>query len=122
MADSNVWSMDRVAADALAASLGVGFTEQQVDAIAGHFARHRSRSCEWATERAHINILEALESASRELLHDSSDEWTEGFHRAEQVVMALSSDELLCVTPRAERTRGQYLRAMVRKAKTARTP
>ncbi len=117
MSDSDVWSVDSVAANSLNARLGGGFSDEQVEAIARHFARHRRMACEWATERAYGTILQMLEKASLELLFDKSEEWGNGFQRAEQLVMELTPEDLLGIVPGSERTKGQFLRAMVRQAR-----
>lgn len=117
MAESQIWSMDRIAAAALLQGIGLEATDDRMEQVAAHFARHRHAACEWAAERVHGTILAKLESDSLDLLHRYGDEWAEGFHRAEQEVMTMLPQELLGIEPRTERTRGQFLRTMVRSAR-----
>ncbi len=117
MAESQIWSVDRIAAADLLKSIGVEDNAERTEQVARHFARHRRTTCQWAAERVHGNILEGLERASLDLLLDHDDRWADGFHRAEQMVMTMIPEELLGIQQRPERTRGQYLRTMVRSAR-----
>jgi len=117
MAESQIWSVDRIAAANLMNDLGVDATADRIEQVARHFARQRRAACQWAAERVHGTILEGLERESLGLLLDHDDQWADGFHRAEQMVMTMIPEELLGAEPRPERTKGQFLRTMVRNAR-----
>lgn len=120
MTESHIWSVDRIAAANLLKNLAIEATEEQMERVAGHFARHRRAANEWTAERVHNAVLEGLERDSVELLHRSSDAWADGFHRAEQLVIAMDPQELLGIGQPPERSRGQFLRAMARGARRQR--
>lgn len=117
MIERGVWSVDRVAASNLLAHMGLPSTGEAVDQVASHLAQHRYSAYSWAAERVRESIIQRLASASMNLFHRKSDIWTEGFCNAEQMVMGISPEEALGLEPVRGRTKGQVLRAMVRKAR-----
>mgnify|MGYP001555386164 FL=1 len=119
MTESNIWSVDRIAAGNLLLSLGVKLDPADELLIAEHFARHRRDAQEWAAERARDRIVSTLETASLELCPRSSDDWSLGFQRAEQMVMTMTPNELIGTEVGKARSKGQVLRALVRHAKAA---
>lgn len=119
MTESKVWSVDRIAAGNLLLSLGLKLDPDDESLIAEHFARHRRDAQEWGAERARDQIMRKLETASLELCHRSSDDWSQGFQRAEQMVMTMTPNELTGAEVGKARSKGQVLRALVRHAKAA---
>ena len=117
MSESDIWSVDRIAANNLGVSLGMIFNKEQTERIADHFALHRLRAAQWAAERTHSNNVQVLESESMRLSQQHDEQWTQGYMRAEQVVMTMPAGELLGIDRREPKSKGQILRAMVRQAK-----
>ncbi|MDQ4419958.1 hypothetical protein OOT33_05830 [Sphingobium sp. DEHP117] len=117
MSDSDIWSVDRIAANNLAMDLGPPVTAEHIEKIAGHFATHRRGSAKWVADRVHANIVKALEEEIKSLSRHHDEKWSEGYMRAEQVVMTLAGHRLLDIEPHKPKSRGQILRAMVRRAK-----
>lgn len=117
MSESDIWSVDRIAANNLGLSLGLTFNKDQIERIADHFALHRLRAAQWAAERTHSNIVHRLEDESMHLAQQHDEEWTQGYMRAEQIVMTMSAGELLDIEHHEPKSKGQILRAMVRQAK-----
>ena len=117
MGDSNFWSMDRLAATNLLASLKVDSSAETLDLVTEHFARHRQSSIGWAAERAHSHITHKLEAASTLYFAERSEEWADGFRYAEQQIATTMPEELLELGPDRTRTKGQVLRALVRQAR-----
>lgn len=117
MSESDIWSVDRIAANNLGVSLGVTFNKDQIERIADHFALHRLRAAQWAAERTHANIVQVLETESLRLAQQHDEEWSQGFMRAEQAVMTIATGDLLGVERHEPKSKGQILRAMVRQAK-----
>ena len=117
MIDSSIWSVDRIAANKLAASLGSDYREDQIELIAEQFAQHRRSAYTWIAERIRDNLLERLSSASRGLFNRKSDEWTSGYREAEHIAMTMDTNELMGLEYRPARSKGQILRAMVRGAR-----
>lgn len=119
MTESHIWSVDRIAAGNLLISLGVKLDPADELLIAEHFARHRQDAHEWAAERARDRIVSKLEAASLELCPRSSDDWSQGFQRAEQMVLTMTPNELIGTDVGKARSKGQVLRALVRHARAA---
>jgi len=119
MTESDLWSVDRIAAGNLLLSLGLKLDPGDESLIAEHFARHRRDAQEWAAERTRDRIMRKLETASLELCPRSSDDWSQGFQRAEQMVMTMTPNELTGAEVGKPRSKGQVLRALVRHAKNA---
>lgn len=117
MNDSSVWSVDRIAAANLKMALGLALNEDQMERIAAHFSRHRTSAYQWAAERAQSHIVKALEAESMGAGPRYRDGWTDGYMRAEQVVMRMTRQDLIGIDTRESRTTGQVLRAMVRQAR-----
>tara|TARA_R110000782_G_scaffold78293_2_gene155811 strand:- start:59 stop:421 length:363 start_codon:yes stop_codon:yes gene_type:complete len=119
MDDSAIWSVDQLAANNLAVSLGLQLTSDQIRRVAGHFSDHRRSACEWAIQRAHEKILEKMEADSMEMARRYDAPWMDGFRRAEELVMTISPDELADINPKPMVSKGQVLRQMVRQARKA---
>jgi len=117
MSESDIWSVDRIAANNLAVDLDMIFEPEQIERIADHFSRHRLSAAQWAAERMHARIVTMLESESMRLAQEHDEDWTQGYMRAEQVVMTMPAGELLGIDHREPKSKGQILRAMVRQAK-----
>lgn len=117
MGDSTSWSMDRLAAHNLLASLKLEQTEENLELAARHFARHRESAIEWAAERTHASMLRSLESGSTMFFDRHSAEWTDGYRFAEQQVSTMMPKDLLDLGPERARSKGQVLRALVRQAR-----
>lgn len=117
MSELDIWSVDRIAANNLVVNLGMAFEPEQIERIADHFALHRLRAAQWAAERTHSNIVQMLEQEAMPLAQHHDEEWTQGYMRAEQVVMTIATGELLGVERHEPKSKGQILRAMVRQAK-----
>lgn len=123
MSSVDIWSVDRVAAGNLAADLGLDPEGKEAGRIASHFARHRFSAYEWAAERAQANIIGALERGSLDLAWRTEDDdaWRRGYMQAEQVVLTMTLPQLVDVENRKPRSKGQILRAMVRRARASMT-
>tara|TARA_B110001454_G_scaffold217210_1_gene242020 strand:- start:450 stop:809 length:360 start_codon:yes stop_codon:yes gene_type:complete len=117
MNESDIWSVDRIAANNLAIDLGPPVTAEQLEKIAGHFAMHRRGSAKWVADRVHANIVKVMEAEAIPLAQHHDEKWSEGYMRAEQIVMTLATEQLLDIEPHKPKSRGQILRAMVRQAK-----
>lgn len=119
MTESELWSVDRIAAGNLLLSLGLKLDPSDELLIAGHFARHRRDAQEWTAERVRERIGGRLETASFELCSHNSEDWAQGFLRAEQAVMTMTPVDLIGTEVGKAPSRGQVLRALVRRAKAA---
>ncbi len=119
MTESDIWSVDSIAAGNLLLSLGLKLNAEQELVIAEHFARHRRDAHEWAAERARDRVIERLEAASLEFCSRNDGDWAQGFLRAEQVVMTMTPNELVGGDVGKAPSRGQVLRALVRRARAA---
>ena len=120
MADSdNIWSVDRVAANALLAALKLEATAEMMATATEHFAKHRQCAHEWGAERAQSAAIRKLEAASLNYFDHKSPDWTDGFRAAEAQIMAIARDELLGTHVGKARSTGQILRALVGRAKQA---
>ena len=117
MSESDIWSVDRIGANNLALDLGLPVTADQMEKIAAHFAHHRQGSAKWVAERVHANIVKALEEQAMPLAHQHDEDWTQGYMRAEQIVMTLAARQILDIETHQPKSKGQILRAMVRQAK-----
>lgn len=115
MTDSSIWSVDRLAASNLLASLGLG--PEQLELVAEHFARNRVASYEWIVDRVRTNIVHRLEDVAQDQRGHRRDNWSEGFQFAEQTVMSMSPTDLLGIISPRSRSKGQVLRTMVRQAR-----
>lgn len=117
MSESDIWSVDRIAASNLVVNLGMAFKPEQIERIANHFALHRQNSAKWVAERVHSNIVKALEEEAIRLSQRHGDEWSQGYMRAEQVMMTLPINAMMDIERHEPKSKGQILRAMVRQAK-----
>lgn len=119
MTESHIWSVDRIAAGNLLLSLGLKLDPADEQLLAEHFARHRRDAQEWTAERVRERVVGRLEAASFELCSRNSEEWAQGFLRAEQAVMTMTPVDLIGAEVGKAPSRGQVLRALVRRAKAA---
>lgn len=117
MGESTVWSVDRIAAEALLRDVGLDVSEQAIDQIAAHFARHRHAAHSWAAERVCSAMFQNMESYSVTTFGHHGPEWSDGFRAAEQYVLSLRPRDLLDTETPPPRTKGQILRGMVRQAR-----
>lgn len=117
MSESTSWSMDRLAAHNLLASLKVEATDDILEMAARHFARHRENAIEWAAERTHSSVVRKLEAGSAVYFDRRNGDWSDGYRFAEQQVSTMMPKELLDLGPDRTRTKGQVLRALVRQAR-----
>lgn len=117
MGESIVRDVDRLAASNLLTELKLDAGDTKLETAAKHFARHRLNSNSAAAERAHSSIVERLEAASTEHFGHTSDEWQDGFIFAEQQILTMTPEELLDLARDKERSKGQLLRDMIRKAR-----
>jgi hypothetical protein len=102
MVDSRNWSVDRLAAQNLLASLRIDSTGTLLEVAAGHLARHREASQLWAVERAHSGIIRKLETASSTSFDRRSEQWTEGYRSAEALVVTMLPKDLLETVPQRQ--------------------
>ncbi|MET0137463.1 MAG: hypothetical protein ABW039_02910 [Sphingobium sp.] len=118
MSDMRAWSMDRLAAVNLLADLGQEPTPDNLAKATRHFADHRHHAIGWAAERVHGAIIDRLEAsaASSDFRHDSAERG-DGFRLAQQQVMTVRPRDLLQLAPDQQRSRGQILRGLVRRAR-----
>lgn len=117
MIESQVWSVDRVAAADLLGSLGVDATPEALEAAAIRLARHRICAQDWAVKRAQSRVVAALESASARHFDRRSNDWIDGFRRAEEIVIVMAAGELVPSLAPQARSKGQVLRSLVRQAR-----
>jgi len=117
MNDSNMWTVDQLAATNLLAELKLEPTEAVLNAATRHLASHRRDAIGWAAERAHGAMIRKLEAAAMDHVSRQSDEWAAGYHFAEQQILTTMPEELLELGPDKARSKGQVLRAMVRHAR-----
>lgn len=118
MGDSAAWSIDRLAANNLLASLRLEAAAETVDAVAEHFAKHRRDSIEWAANRVHSSIVRRLESAVPDQFARHGEGWADGYRFAEQQIATCIPEQLLELPSDTVRTKGQVLRAMMRQARS----
>lgn len=117
MGDSRSWSIDRLAANNLLASLKLEATSETLDVVAEHFSKHRRNSIEWAAKRVHSSVIRTLESALPPHFDRQGENWAEGARFAEHQVATMIPEDLLELPSDTARTKGQVLRAMVRQAR-----
>lgn len=117
MDDASLWTVDRLAAGQLLVELKLEATDALLERVARHFARHRQDLMRWAAERVQANMVQALEDASRQSFARASDDWAQGFSSAEQRLLVMTPEELLGMMAERGRTKGQYLRSMIRQAR-----
>lgn len=114
---SNIWSVDRLAANNLLAALKVDESPETLEKVAGHFARHRQSAQEWAAEKAQSIAINKLETVSRNSFGRRSEEWADGFRAAEAQIFAIRREDLLEIPAARSRSTGQILRSLVSEAK-----
>jgi hypothetical protein len=117
MNESNIWSIDRIAANNLAIHLGLELGADQMERMAGHFADHRIGAGKWAVEKAQARIVERLEAATMEHGRHHGEAWMDGFMKAEQIVLTLSPREIAELDPGPPLSKGRLLRQMMRRAR-----
>ena len=117
MNESNIWSIDRIAANNVALDLGLKLDAQQLERIAGHFAGHRLSACQLTIEKTQSRIVERLEAATLDYGKYHEPQWMDGFMKAEEVVLTLSPREIGDVDPGPPVSKGKLLRQMVRRAR-----
>ncbi len=117
MSESPIWSVDRLAANALLLALGMEPDNDLLEMVAGHFALHRFNSYEWIAQKVHSSVVGRLEEAVMEDGRSHRGTWMDGYQRAEKEVLTMTLDEMVGIENREGRTTGQVLRAMVRQAK-----
>lgn len=117
MDDSKSWSIDRLAANNLLASLKLEATAETLDVVAEHFSKHRRNSIEWAAKRVHSSVIRNLELTLPAHFSRQSEDWADGVRFAEHQVATMIPQALLELPSEKTRTTGQVLRAMVRQAR-----
>lgn len=119
MTDSEVWSVDRLAARNLFARLKMEATPDALALAERQFAEHRATTMEWTAERARAIILASLEEASQSHFPHQVEQWCAGYRRAEQQVSAVQVHQMMQLSRGKPPTKGQILRQMVRRARKA---
>lgn len=122
MNESNVWSIDRIAANNVAIHLGLELGADQIERMAQHFADHRVSAGDWAVGKAQARIVEKLEAATMDHGRHHGEAWMDGFMKAEQVVLTLSPREISEPDPGPPLSKGRLLRQMVRRAREENRP
>jgi len=122
MNDSDIWTVDRLAAQNLLADLKMADLKLEtttgiLEQLADHFARHRQSAHGWAAGQAHSTAIRMLETASMEYSARKSEEWRSGYRCAEEQLFTTTPEELLDLGPERTRSKGQILRTLVRRAK-----
>ena len=117
MDDSNAWNVDRLAANNLLAELKLEATDERIDSVVSHFARHRQAAYAWAAERVHAGMIARLETASMENFASQSEEWGNGFRFAEHEINMLTPTELLESQNEQVPSAGQLMRSLIRQAR-----
>jgi hypothetical protein len=117
MDESNVWSMDRLAAANLLADLRLEPNDANLERVERHFAQHRLTAMEWAAKRAQSSIIARVEAASARYFPHHGEEWAAGFCCAEQQIATVGSVEMLQIDTGKAASKGQILRRMVRQAR-----
>ena len=111
------WSVDRLAASNLLAQMKLDASDELIDLVTRHFAEHRRNLVSWAAERTQTAIVEAIEAASTSQFAYRDEAWVRGYHHAEEIVFTLQPEALLELDPGPPRSKGQFLRAMVRRTR-----
>lgn len=117
MTESDVWSVDRLAASNLLVRLQVKATPDALALAEWQFAEHRRTTMEWAAEQARASIISSLEESSQRYFPDQDERWCEGYRRAEQQVTAMAVHEMLQLHQHKPASKGQILRRLVRRAR-----
>jgi len=111
------WSVDQLAASNLLAQLKLDASDELTDLITRHFAAHRRSLVSWAAERTQSTIIEAMEAAAPTLFAHRDEAWIRGFNQAEEIIATLQPKALLDLDPGVPRSKGQYLRSMIRQSR-----
>lgn len=117
MTESQIWSVDRLAASDLIARLRLEATSDTIALVERQFAEHRCTSLEWAAERARASMVATLEEGSQRYFPDHDERWCDGYRRAEQQVAAMTVQEMLRLNQSKPASKGQILRRLVRRAR-----
>ena len=117
MDESEIWSVDRLAASNLLARLQLEATPDTLAQAERQLAEHRRTAMEWAAERAHASMVTALEDASQRYFPDRREDWCAGYRCAEQQAAAMTVPAMLRLTQGKAATKGQILRRLVRRAR-----
>ncbi|PZU59373.1 MAG: hypothetical protein DI547_07205 [Sphingobium sp.] len=117
MDDSNIWSVDTLAARNLLAHLNLEASPEALELVGRHLAAHRQNSMGWAAERARSVLGRVLDANPPEHLAHDNEDWLRGYHYAGQQVLTIQPDELLSLGPKRKQSKGQILRGMVRQAR-----
>lgn len=114
----DIWDVDELAARGLLADLGLAETPELLGQVAFHMAKHRRSMMEWAAERAQDNMVRILDNMTPPAHIHDVDGWSRGFRDAEVQVMTTPRSDLLALGPEKSRSQGQFLRTMVREARS----
>lgn len=117
MEDGSVWEVDRIAAAELLALLKKAPEADWGILAAKAFSKARLQSYEWAARRAQESAIKALETEAIEVFQRKESVWTDGYRHAEEYLAAMAASELLEVSTRPARSKGQVLRSFIRSAK-----
>lgn len=113
---NSVWDVDRLLASQLLTELGSEADPQILDKVARMVAQHRANLAGWGAERAQQAMLERLGERIQSEFREHSAHWYDGFREAEACVAVMTTGELLEIDTQ-ERSRGEYLRALVKQAR-----
>lgn len=117
MDESDIWSVDRLAASTLLARLGLDTDANALTMAERQFGEHRATAMEWAAKRAHASVLEIMEEGSARYFPHEDEQWCAGYCRAQQQAAAMSIHDLLKLLPGKPASKGQILRRLVRRAR-----
>lgn len=114
---ATVWEIDRIAAHKLLTALGLEPTPERIAATGETMARHREQCMLFAAERIQGHILHQLETEGPQRFVRENEDWAKGFNHAEALLLTSTPADLLEIAPATPRTKGQHLRAMIRRAR-----
>lgn len=117
MSESNIWSIDRIAANNVALDLELKLEAGQLERMAAHFAEHRLSACQLTIEKTQSRIVEQLEAATLDYGRYHEPQWMDGFMKAEEVVLTLLPRDIADIDPGPPVSKGRLLRQMVRRAR-----
>ena len=117
MTTSDTWEVDRLAAAELLARLKEAPEGEWGTIAAEAIASMRLHNYDWAAQRVRQSMLATLEREADRTFRDRDASWSDGFVHAEKCLLATSTSDLLGVTSRPARSKGQVLRALLRSAR-----
>ena len=117
MAESSVWLVDKIAAEAIIRDLGLQLGEPQIACVAERLAEHRINTFDLGASRIQSKIATTVQDVVSAHSYRSTD-WSEGCRSAEAAILTMASRLLAETKPVKQRSKGEILRTMVKKARS----